>query len=54
MSRFMTDDGTLCEQSEVVVQVVYQYQIETMAREMLARRASIAVRSFWGIQRRLS
>lgn len=49
MSHFMTDDGTLCEQSEVVLHVAYQLQIEDMAREMLDRGASIAEVA-WSLQ----
>jgi len=49
MSHFMTDDGTLCEQSEAALQVAYQHQVETMAREMLDRGASIAEVA-WSLQ----
>lgn len=49
MSSFMTNDGTLCEQSEDVRQEGYQRQVETMVREMLDRGASIAEVA-WSLQ----
>ena len=49
MSRFMTKDGTLRKRSEDVRQEGYQRQVETMAREMLDRGASIAEVA-WSLQ----